>query len=170
MLRRIKNFAMQQNTRSEIKGRRMDDVRLNDGLEGYFVDELSVGMTAAFSKTITEADIVLFAGVSGDMNPIHVNDAYAKGTRFKGRIAHGFLAGSLISSCLAMKLPGPGCIYVKQSMDFRAPVRPGDTVEARVTVLEIEPESRRVTLKTVASVGETVVIEGQAVLMVPKRR
>lgn len=148
----------------------MDDARLNEALEGYHIDELSVGMTAVFAKTITEADIVLFAGTSGDMNPIHVNDAYAKETMFKGRIAHGFLTGSLISTCLGMKLPGPGCIYVKQSMNFKAPVRPGDTVEARVTVLDIEAESRRITLKTEASVGEKTVIDGEAVMIVPKRQ
>ncbi len=148
----------------------MDDVRLNEALEGYHIDELSVGMTAVFAKTITEADIVLFAGTSGDMNPIHVNDAYAKETRFKGRIAHGFLTGSLISTTLGMKLPVPGCIYVKQSINFRAPVRPGDTVEARVTVTDIDLETRRITLDTVASVGDTVVIDGDAVMIVPKRR
>ena len=148
----------------------MNDTRLNEALEGYHIDELTVGMTAVFAKTITEADIVLFAGTSGDMNPIHVNDTYAKGTRFKGRIAHGFLTGSLISTCLGMKLPGPGCIYANQNMSFRAPVRPGDTVEARVTVVKIDTKTRRVTLETVASVDDTVVIDGEAVMIVPKRR
>lgn len=148
----------------------MDDTRLNEALEGYHIDELTIGMTAVFAKTITEADIVLFAGTSGDMNPIHVNDIYAKGTRFKGRIAHGFLTGSLISTCLGMKLPGPGCIYANQNMSFQAPVRPGDTVEARVTIVDIDKETRRVTLETVASVDDTVVIDGEAVMIVPKRR
>lgn len=148
----------------------MDDTRLNEGLEGYYIDELTIGMTAVFAKTITEADIVLFAGTSGDMNPIHVNDTYAKGTLFKGRIAHGFLTGSLISACLGMKLPGPGCIYANQNMSFRAPVRPGDTVEARVTVVDIDKKTRRVTLETVASVDDTVVIDGEAVMIVSKRR
>jgi 3-hydroxybutyryl-CoA dehydratase len=148
----------------------MDGGGFNDSLEGYHIEELSVGMTAVFAKTITEADIVLFAGTSGDMNPIHVNDEYARETRFKGRIAHGFLTGSLISTCLGMKLPGPGCIYVKQDMNFRAPVRPGDTVQARATVVDINRESRRITLETVATVGDTVVIDGQAVMIVPGRR
>ena len=146
----------------------MDDVRLTEAIEGYHIDELSVGMTAVFAKTITEADIVLFAGTSGDMNPIHVNDEYARESRFKGRIAHGFLTGSLISTCLGMKLPGPGCIYVEQSMRFRAPVRPGDTVQAQVTVVDIERERRRITLRTAAMVGDTVVIDGEAVMIVPE--
>ena len=147
----------------------MGSVRLNAGIEGFFIDELSVGMTAAFAKTITEADIVMFAGASGDMNPIHVNEAYARETRFKGRIAHGFLTGSLISACFAMKLPGPGCVYVSQSMRFRAPVRPGDTAEARVTVEKIDMDRSLATFATVVSVGDTVVIEGDAVLLVPAR-
>lgn len=147
----------------------MEGVRLSAGIEGFCIDELSVGMTAAFAKTITEADIVMFAGASGDMNPIHVNEAYARETRFKGRIAHGFLTGSLISACFAMKLPGPGCVYVSQSMRFRAPVRPGDTAEAHVTVEKIDMDRRLVTFATVVSVGDTVVIEGDAVLLVPAR-
>ena len=152
------------------KDAEMGENGLNEALEGYHIEDLSVGMTAVFAKTITEADIVLFAGTSGDMNPIHVNDEYAKETMFKGRIAHGFLTGSLISTCLGMKLPGPGCIYVKQDMNFRAPVRPGDTVQARSTVVEINPESRRITMETVATVGDTVVIDGHAVMIVPRRR
>ncbi len=98
----------------------------------------------------------------------HIDDEYARETVFKGRIAHGFLTGSLISTCLGMKLPGPGRIYVKQVMNFRAPVRPGDTV--RATVTEIDRRRRRITLETMARVGETVVIDGEAVMIVPKRR
>jgi len=148
----------------------MDGSRVNEALEGYHIEDLAVGMTAVFAKTITEADIVMFAGTSGDMNPIHVNDEYARETRFKGRIAHGFLTGSLLSTCLGTKLPGPGCIYVKQDMNFRAPVRPGDTVQARATIVDINPESRRITLETVATVGDKVVIDGHAVMIVPQRR
>ncbi|MDR3518369.1 MAG: MaoC family dehydratase [Azospirillaceae bacterium] len=148
----------------------MDDVRLSaESLTGYVLEDLSVGMTAVFAKTVTEADVVLFAGVSGDTNPVHINDDYARTTMFKGRIAHGMLTAGLISAVLGTKLPGPGCIYLSQSLKFKAPVHIGATVEARVVITEIIPEKRRVIARTVCTVGETVVIEGEAVLMVPSR-
>ena len=118
---------------------------------------------------MTEADVVLFAGISGDNNPVHLNDEFAATTQFKGRIAHGILTASFISTVLGTRLPGPGCIYMSQNLKFKAPVRIGDTVQARVTVTEVMTEKRRVLLKTVVSVGETVVIEGDATLMVPSR-
>ena len=89
-----------------------------EDINGYYLEELAVGMSAVFAKTITESDIVLFSGVTGDMNPVHVNEEYAKNTMFKGRIAHGMLTGSLISTVLGMKMPGPGCIYVSQELKF----------------------------------------------------
>jgi 3-hydroxybutyryl-CoA dehydratase len=148
----------------------MDDVRMsNEGLTGYFLEDLAVGMTAVYAKTVTEADIVLYAGVSGDTNPVHINQEYAAGTQFKGRIAHGMLTAGLISTVLGTKLPGPGCIYMSQNLKFRAPVRIGDTVHARATITEIIPEKRRVLIKTTCSVGETVVIDGEAMLLVPTR-
>ncbi|MDQ2103401.1 MaoC family dehydratase [Azospirillum isscasi] len=148
----------------------MDDVRqvVKDN-EGHCIEDLSVGMTASFSKTVTEADIVLFAGISGDTNPVHLNQEYASGTMFQGRIAHGMLSVSFISAVLGTKLPGPGAIYMSQTVRFKAPVRAGDTVTARATVTEIIPEKRRAVVRTVCTVGETVVIEGEALLMVPSR-
>ena len=148
----------------------MDDVRLNlEGLTGYFLEDLSVGQTAVYAKTITETDIVLYAGISGDTNPVHLNQEYASTTMFQGRIAHGMLTASFISTVLGTKLPGPGCIYLSQNLKFKAPVRIGDTVKARVTVTEIVPEKRRVLIKTTVSVGDTVVVDGDAILMVPSR-
>ncbi|EWY41058.1 MaoC family dehydratase [Skermanella stibiiresistens SB22] len=152
----------------------MDDVRSlngssNDGLTGFFLEDIFVGQTAVYARTVTEADIVLYAGVSGDTNPVHLNQEFASTTMFKGRIAHGMLTASLISTVLGTKLPGPGCIYLSQNLKFKAPVRIGDTVQARVTVTEIIAEKRRVAVKTVCTVAGTVVIDGDALLMVPTR-
>jgi 3-hydroxybutyryl-CoA dehydratase len=143
--------------------------RRMEGLHGFYLDELSVGMTAAFAKTVTEADIVLFAGISGDHNPLHVNHDYASGSMFEGPIAHGILSASLISTVLGTKLPGPGSIYLSQSLKFVGPVRAGDTVEARVTVTAIKPERRRVKLRTVCTVGGELVVDGEAEILVPAR-
>jgi 3-hydroxybutyryl-CoA dehydratase len=148
----------------------MDNVRASlESLTGYYLEDLSVGMTAVYAKTITDADVVMYAGVSGDTNPVHINEEYASSTMFKSRIAHGMLTASFISTVLGTKLPGPGCIYMSQNLKFKAPVRIGDTVHARVTVIDIIPEKRRVTVKTVCAVGDTVVIDGEALLMVPTR-
>jgi 3-hydroxybutyryl-CoA dehydratase len=138
-------------------------------LHGYYLEDLSVGMTSIFAKTVTEADIVMFAGVSGDTNPVHINQLFAEASMFKGRIAHGMLSASFISTVVGTRLPGPGCIYINQNLRFRAPVKAGDTVVARATVKEILPERRRVVLTTVCTVGETVVIDGEATMMVAKR-
>ncbi|RMD61990.1 MAG: MaoC family dehydratase [Alphaproteobacteria bacterium] len=136
---------------------------------GYFLEDLSVGMTSLFAKTITDADIVMFAGISGDTNPVHLDAHFADQTAFKGRIAHGLLSASFISTVLGTRLPGPGCIYLSQTLRFRAPVKSGDTVTARVTVKEIDDKRKRVTLETVCLVDETVVVDGEAVLMVNRR-
>ena len=133
-------------------------------LGGYEFEELRVGMSATYAKTITEADIVLFAAVSGDNNAIHTNEEFASTTIFKGRIAHGMLSASVISAALANKLPGPGAIYMSQNLRFRAPVRAGDTVHATVTIKELNPEKRRVLLETCCRVSDKVVIEGDALL------
>lgn len=138
---------------------------MND-LNGYDIEDLSVGMSATFSKTITEADIVLFAGVSGDTNAIHVNEEYAATTAFKGRIAHGFLSASVISAAVANRLPGPGAIYMDQRLKFLAPVRPGDTVHATVTVREVIADRGRVVLHTTCTVKGAVVIDGEALVKV----
>ncbi len=136
---------------------------------GHTIEDLQPGMSASFSKTITEADILLFSGVSGDINPAHLDEEYAKNTMFKGRIAHGMLSAGLISAVLANRLPGPGTIYLGQTLKFKAPVRPGDTVTATVTVREVNVEKRRVVLDTVCSVGGKPVIEGEATVMPPAK-
>ncbi|MCB1353620.1 MAG: MaoC family dehydratase [Rhodobacteraceae bacterium] len=138
-------------------------------LNGYDIEDLEVGMSARFSKTITEADIILFAGASGDNNAIHINENFAKTTPFGGRIAHGFLTASTISAAIANRLPGPGTIYVSQQMRFVGPVRPGDTVDAVVTVKELVLDRCRAVLETVCSVGNSVVVEGEAVVKTTSR-
>ena len=139
-----------------------------DELRGKYLDEISEGMTAVFSKTVTEADIVLFAGITGDTNPVHLDEEFAKPTMFKGRIAHGMLTAGFISAVFGTKLPGPGCIYLSQSLKFKAPVKIGDTVEARVTVGAVDPKGR-VTFATTCHVGDKIVLDGEAQLMVPRR-
>jgi 3-hydroxybutyryl-CoA dehydratase len=136
---------------------------------GYFFEDLTLGMTRVFSKTITEADLLMFAGVSGDTNPIHLDQDFASRTMFEGRIAHGMLTASLVSTVLGTRLPGPGAIYVSQSLRFLAPVRIGDTVIARAVVAELIPERHRVRLETFCTVGERKVLDGEAVLMVPRK-
>jgi 3-hydroxybutyryl-CoA dehydratase len=137
---------------------------------GYFFEDLSLGMSRVFSKTITEADLLMFAGVSGDTNPIHLDQDFASRTMFEGRIAHGMLTASLVSTVLGTRLPGPGAIYVSQSLRFLAPVRIGDTVIARASVAELMPERNRVRMHTICTVGERKVLDGEAVLMVPRKR
>ncbi len=142
---------------------------MND-LNGYDFEDLSIGMTATFSKTITEADIILFAGASGDNNAIHINDEFAQTTPFKGRIAHGFLTASTISAAIANRLPGPGTIYVSQNMRFVGPVRPGDTVHAEVTIKELVEDRKRAVLETICRVGNTVVVKGEAVVKTTSKK
>lgn len=130
-------------------------------------DTYVVGQTAHHSKTITEADIALFAAVTGDTNPIHFDEDFASRTMFKGRIAHGITTAGLISTVLGTKLPGPGGIYMSQSLKFLAPVRIGNTVVATVEVLEVIPEKRRLVLKTTCHVGNTLVLDGEAKMFIP---
>lgn len=138
-------------------------------LDGYDIEDLSVGMSATFAKTITEADIVLFASASGDNNAMHINEEFALTTQFNGRIAHGMLTASVISAAIAGRLPGPGTVYLGQNLRFKAPVRPGDTVHATVTVKELFLEKRRVALTTVCTVNGKVVIDGDALVMPTSR-
>lgn len=132
---------------------------------GYNIQDLQPGMSASVAKTVTETDIILFAGVSTDINPVHLNEDFAKDTAFKGRIAHGMLSAGFISAALANKLPGPGTIYLGQTLKFKAPVRAGDTVVATVTVKEVVVEKRRAVLESIVRVGDTVVIEGESTVM-----
>ncbi len=137
---------------------------------GKSAQEMRVGETAAFEKTISESDVYLFAGITGDLNPAHINQVQSEQTMFKGRIAHGILVTGLISTVLAMHLPGPGAIYVSQQVKFLAPVRIGDTVRAEVEVTEINAERNRVTLRTCCyNQDGKQVIEGEAVVMPPKK-
>ncbi len=131
-------------------------------------DELRVGQSAEFAKTITETDVVLFAGITGDLNPVHINAVEAEKSRFGGRIAHGMLSAGFISTVLGTRLPGPGTIYLEQTLRFTRPVRIGDTVTARVEVTELIERRQRVRLATICSNqhGE-VVLEGEALVMVP---
>lgn len=130
-------------------------------------EDLTVGQTASLGKTITDADIMLFAAVSLDTNPVHVNEEAAQASVFGTRIAHGMLSASLISAVLGTQLPGPGTIYMGQTLRFRAPVKPGDTVVATVEITALNAERKRATLKTVCTVGGEVVIEGEAYVQVP---
>ena len=140
-----------------------------DKLHGYYFEDLEVGIHDVYAKTITDADIVVFAGISGDTNPVHLNHEFAAGTMFEGRIAHGMLSAGFISTVIGTKLPGPGCIYVGQTLKFKAPVRVGDTVAAHCTVTELMPEKKFIKLSTQCMVGDKVVIDGEATIMVPSR-
>jgi 3-hydroxybutyryl-CoA dehydratase len=144
-------------------------VDLHRELHGFFIEQLEVGMSAFYSRTVTEADIVLFAGISGDFNPLHLNREFSEKTRFGGCIAHGMLTASLISTVVGTKLPGPGAIYLGQSLRFTAPVRPGDTVTARAVVAEVERAKRRCRLFTNCMVEGRMVVEGEALMLVPAR-
>ena len=136
---------------------------------GKTIDELKIGDTAEFSKTVSESDIYQFAGITGDFNPAHMNEEYAKKTFFKSRIAHGMLSAGFISTAIGTKLPGIGSIYIKQTLSFLAPVRIGDTITARVEVIEIIDGKNRVRLKTVCVNQEgTQVLDGEAVVSPPK--
>ncbi len=138
-------------------------------LHGYYFEDLEEGMTDVFAKTITDADIITFAGISGDTNPVHLNHEFASETVFEGRIAHGMLTASFISTVIGTKMPGPGCIYVSQSLRFKAPVRSGETVTGRCTVTKLIPEKHFIEMKTTCSVGGKIVVDGEATIMVPTR-
>ena len=126
-------------------------------------------MQASIAHTVTAQDIDDFARVSGDINPVHLDEAYAAATPFKQRIAHGILTASFISAVLGTKLPGPGCIYVSQALIFRAPVHIGDEVITTVHITDLIPGKRRAIFHCVCKVGEKAVLEGEAELMVPSR-
>lgn len=131
------------------------------------IDQLELGMTRSLTKTVTDRDIELFAEVSTDCNPVHLDEDFARATIFKGRIAHGMLSAGLISAVIGEQLPGHGTIYLGQTLKFLAPVCPGDTVRVDVTVAAIDVARRRVTLETLCSVGDTVVIKGEAQVLAP---
>ncbi len=132
-------------------------------------EDLAIGQTASLGKTITEADILLFAAVSTDTNPVHINAEVAKASIFGERIAHGMLSAGLISAVLGTRLPGPGSIYMSQTLRFRGPVKIGATVTATVEITALNPEKKRATLTTICTVDGEVVIEGEALVQVPSR-
>jgi 3-hydroxybutyryl-CoA dehydratase len=136
-------------------------------LRTLYFEDLSVGMTERLSKTISASDVVGFAEVTGDRNPIHLSEHFAAKTRFGTRIAHGLYTASLISAVLGTRLPGPGAIYISQTLNFRAPVKIGDTVDVIVTVTELIPERRRARLRCTCKVGNAVVLDGRALVKVP---
>jgi len=144
---------------------------LDNSLRGTIcIEDIEIGMTRSLRKTVTDRDISLFAEISTDYNPVHLDDDYARDTIFEGRIAHGMLTAGLISAVIGEQLPGHGTVYLGQSLRFMAPVRPGDTVEAHVTVTGIDHAKRRVTLETHCAVGKTVVLKGEALVLAPSRK
>ena len=137
--------------------------------KGVFFEDLSVGQEASLSNTVSGANIVAFAEISGDRNPVHLDADYAATTMFKERIAHGMLSAAYISAVFGMKLPGPGAIYMSQTLKFKAPIKIGDTVVTTVKVAELIPEKRRARFECVCTVNDKPVVEGEAMMMVPAR-
>lgn len=137
--------------------------------QGFYFEELSEGQSAEMAHVVRAQDIEAFASLSGDTNPVHLDEAYATATPFGGRIAHGMLSGAYISAVLGTKLPGPGAIYLSQQMRFRRPVRIGDEVVARVTVKALDEKRGQVTFETLCLVRGKAVVDGEAVVMAPKR-
>ena len=138
-------------------------------MNGLYFDELSVGQTAETTHVVGAADIEAFAAVSGDVNPVHLDEAYAKTTPFGGRIAHGMLSAAYISAVIGNRLPGPGAIYLSQSLRFRRPVKIGDEVTALVTIKTLDAAKGHATLETVCLVAGKTVVDGEALIMVPRR-
>ena len=134
------------------------------------IEQLEIGMTRHLTKEITDRDIQLFADISTDHNPVHLDESYARDTIFGGRIAHGMLTAALISAVIGEQLPGHGTVYLSQSLKFLAPVRPGDRVRAQVSVTAIDPARRRVTLECGCAVGNTLVLKGEALVLAPSAK
>lgn len=132
------------------------------------MEEFTIGMSASYEQTITDADIKNFAGISGDKNPVHMSDEYAEKSKFKKRIAHGLMSASYFSALFGTKLPGEGCVYVSQNLKFRKPIYIGDTVKAVVTIKDIDIKKRRLFFDTVCTVTEKIVISGDAEIYIPE--
>ena len=143
---------------------------MSQDFKSYFFEELSLGMRESFMKTVMADDIVGFAQLSGDHNPIHLSDHFAKHTRFGERIAHGLYTASLISAVLGMKLPGPGAVYLSQTLNFKGPVKIGDVVTVSAQVVELVEQGRRCKLACTCEVDGKIVLDGEAVVMVPSNR
>lgn len=136
-------------------------------IDASSIHSLEIGMSASYQQTITDADIKNFAGLTGDNNPVHMSDEYADKSRFKRRIAHGLLSAGFFSALFGTKLPGYGCVYVSQQLNFRKPVYIGDTVVASVEIIKIDTEKSRVFFKTICKVKGKTVIDGEAEIFVP---
>jgi 3-hydroxybutyryl-CoA dehydratase len=136
---------------------------------GYYFEDLAIGMSADFRRVIGDEEMRLFADLTGDTNPLHFDDDFAERSRFGGRIVHGMCTAALISTVIGTRLPGPGCIYLSQTLRFTAPVRPGDEIVARAVVDRLIPERRRVEFETTCSVGDQIVLAGRALAQVPSR-
>lgn len=136
---------------------------------GLFFEDLTIGQSASRRHVVSDADIRAFAEVSGDHNPVHVDEAFAASTPFKGRIAHGMLSGAYISALIAGELPGPGAIYISQVLNFKRPVRINDELVTTVTITALDDAKGRATLATVCTVNDKAVVEGEAVIMVPRK-
>lgn len=135
--------------------------------ESYSIDEISIGMSTSYSQTITDCDVKLFAGISGDHNPVHIDEIYAENSRYKKRIAHGLISASFFSALFGTKLPGKGCVYVGQNLNFKRPVYLGDTVTATVTVSNVDVLKKRVFFDTKCTVKNKIVIDGTAEIFIP---
>ena len=148
----------------------LDNEALNDLRGTICIEDLHIGLSRTLSKIVTDRDIEMFAEVSTDRNPVHLDEDYARDTMFHGRIAHGMLTASLISAVIGEQLPGHGTVYLGQNLKFLAPVRPGDLVEARVTVLDIDHSKRHVKLDTVCTIDDKPVLKGDATVLAPSRK
>ena len=147
----------------------MHQMSYDDGLTSYCFEDLEVGMRGEYRRRISQADVEHFAEVSGDVNPLHLDAAFAGRTMFEGRIVHGMYTAAMISTVIGTRLPGPGCVYMSQDLRFLAPVRPGDEVVASATVVELFHGEHRARLETLCQVGEREVVRGEALILVPTR-
>lgn len=148
----------------------MSDLAQSEAVAGFSFEDIELGMNASVENTVTESDIQSFAAITGDHNPVHLDEGFAATTPFKGRISHGMLTAGYISAVFGMRLPGPGSIYISQTLNFRRPVRIDDRITTTVKVAELFPEKRRVLFECVCINGEgKAVLQGEATLMVPER-
>lgn len=138
-------------------------------MHGYYMEDLEIGMTASVTKAFSGKDVAMYAELSTDTNPLHLDENFAAATRVGGTVLHGMITASLISAIVGTRLPGPGCLWMSQELRFLAPVRAGETVHAGAEVISVDPGRQQVRLKTVCRVGERVVLDGSALVWVPSR-
>lgn len=143
---------------------------IKDPFTGMAIEEIEVGMSATYSHTITDEDVQKFSDISGDRNPVHLDDEYARSSRFGRRIAHGLMSASYFSGIFGTRIPGPGCVYISQFLEFKRPVYIGDTVDAQVVVEGVEITKQHVSFRTECKVNNKVVISGVAKILIPRKR